>query len=341
MIIDLPRFLSAERPSWTELEKTLERMEEQPDRRLTLEEATRLHFLYQKVSADLVRLTTFASEPDLQRYLESLVARAYGEIHGARARTPRWRPFRWFFVQFPLVFRRHWTAFVVSTLITLLGMAFGGFAVATDDEAKAALIPEGFSHLVGDPAERVKHEEEEAKYKSDLPHSSFAGQLMTHNTRVCIRVMAFGLTWGIGTIIQLFQNGVLLGTIVVDYIRAGQTVFMLGWLMPHGVVEIPSILIAGQAGFVLAHALIGRGSRLSLSGRMRAVAGDLSTLIGGVAVMLIWAGIIESFVSQYHQPVIPYSVKIAFGSVELALLIWFFSSGRGAPAADTPSPTPA
>ncbi|HEV7401718.1 MAG TPA: stage II sporulation protein M [Chthoniobacteraceae bacterium] len=341
MIIDLPRFLAAERPSWTELEKKLQLMEDQPDRKVSLEEATRLHFLYQKVSADLVRLTTFASEPDLQRYLESLVARAYGEIHGARARTPRWKPLRWFFVQFPLIFRRHWTAFVVSVLITLLGMAFGGFAVATDDEAKEALIPAAFSPLQGRPSDRVKREEEEAKYKSDVPHSSFAGELMTHNTRVCIRVMALGLTWGIGTILQLFQNGVLLGTIVVDYIRDGQTVFMLGWLMPHGVIEIPSILVAGQAGLVLAHALIGRGSRLSLSDRMRAVAGDLATLIGGVAVMLIWAGIIESFVSQYHQPVIPYSVKIAFGSVELALLIWFLSSGRGTSAPATPAPATA
>jgi uncharacterized membrane protein SpoIIM required for sporulation len=319
----------------------LKRIEEQSDRGLTLEEATRLHFLYQKVSADLVRLTTFASEPDLQRYLESLVARAYGEIHGARARTPRWRPVRWFLVQFPLTFRRHWTAFVVSTLVTLLGAAFGGFAVATDDEAKAALIPAQFAPLLGDPAERVRQEEEDAKHVSGAMHSRFAGELMTNNTQVSIRVMAFGLTWGVGTIIELFRNGVILGTIVVDYVRAGQTVFMLGWLMPHGVIEIPSILIAGQAGLVLAYALIGRGSRLSLSGRMRAVAGDLATLIGGVAVMLVWAGIIESFISQYHQPVIPYSVKIAFGSIELALLIWFLSSGRAAPASAAPLPATA
>jgi hypothetical protein len=57
-----------------------------------------------------------------------------------------------------------------------------------------------------------------------------------------------------------------------------------------------------------------------------------------VAVMLVWAGIIESFVSQYHQPVIPYSIKIAFGSVELALLVWFLSSGRTAPGPATSLP---
>jgi uncharacterized membrane protein SpoIIM required for sporulation len=163
---------------------------------------------------------------------------------------------------------------------------------------------------------------------------------MTNNIRVSINAMAFGMTWGIGTIILLFHNGVILGLVAVDYVRAGQLPFLLGWLMPHGVIEIPCVLIAGQAGLVIAHALIGRGSRLSLSARLRAAAPDLATLIGGVAVMLVWAGIIESFVSQHHEPVLPYAIKIAFGSVEFALLLWLLSSGRQAPASRASDPAP-
>ena len=50
---------------------------------------------------------------------------------------------------------------------------------------------------------------------------------------------------------------------------------------------------------------------------------------GGAAVMLVWAGIVEAFFSQYHAPVLPYSVKITFGSIELVLLFAFlFRSGR-------------
>ena len=32
-----------------------------------------------------------------------------------------------------------------------------------------------------------------------------------------------------------------------DYILAGESVFLLGWLLPHGAIEIPAILLAGQA----------------------------------------------------------------------------------------------
>ena len=105
---------------------------------------------------------------------------------------------------------------------------------------------------------------------------------MTHNTKVSIFTLALGMTWGVGTIIMLFYNGVILGAVAVDYIRAGQTKFLLGWLMPHGVMEIPAILIAGQAGLMLALALIGRGSRAPLRTRLREISGDIVTLIFGV-----------------------------------------------------------
>ena len=56
---------------------------------------------------------------------------------------------------------------------------------------------------------------------------------------------------------------------------------------------------------------------------------DLVTLIFGVALMMGWAAIIESFFSQYHEPVIPYSFKIAFGVIELsALCAFLIFSGR-------------
>ena len=141
------------------------------------------------------------------------------------------------------------------------------------------------------------------------------------------------MTWGVGTIILLFTNGVMLGAVALDYMLAGETRFLLGWLLPHGVIEIPAILLAGQAGLVLASALIGWGEAISLNMRLRRISGDLVTLISGVAIMLVWAGLIEAFFSQYHEPVIPYEVKIGFGMVELALLsLFLWKSGTGSPA---------
>ena len=328
MIIDLPRFITAERPAWTELEKFLDRLHEEIDHRLTVEEAHRLHFLYQKASADLARLATFASEPELRRYLETLVGRAYGEIHETRERGVRWHPVRWFLREFPAAFRRQHAAFTLSLIVTLVGCVFGGFAVALDDEAKGAILPGQFAPHLGNPTERVKHEESAKKDRLAGHHSTFAGSLMVNNIGVSIKAMALGMTWGIGTFIILFYNGVILGLVAVDYIVDGQTIFLLGWLLPHGIIEIPAILIGGQAGFVLGRALIGHGDRRAMGARLRAVGRDATTLIGGVAVMLVWAGIVESFISQHHQPVMPYWLKISFGIGEGVLLVALLNNGR-------------
>jgi uncharacterized membrane protein SpoIIM required for sporulation len=327
MIIDLPRFIAVERPSWTELEQMLDLMETSPSLTLTLAQARHFHLLYQKVSADLARIATFASEPELRRYLESLTARAYAEIHETRERGRRFAFVRWFTEDVPIVFRRHFRAFLVSIAITIAGVTFGGLAVAIDPEAKEAVLPEIFADHLGDPAERVAREEQGKLSHLHGKHATFAGQLMVNNIKVSIFTLALGMTYGIGTIIALFYNGVMLGLIAVDYISAGQTVFLLGWLMPHGVIEIPAILVAGQAGLVLGAALIGWGDRASLRTRLRLVGADMMTLIGGVGVMLVWAGAIESFLSQYHQPVVPYWAKITFGAVEFLSLIWLLGWG--------------
>ena len=319
MIIDLPRFVSAERAYWDELHAVLVKLEAEPERRLPLSEIERLHYLYERCSSDLSRLDTFSTEPRLRAFLESLVSRAYSLIHETRGRSRiRWKRA---VLQFPRAFRRHLGAFRLAVAVTLLGCAFGWFALRIDPRNKSVLMP--FAGLQGPPSERVAQEESAKQDRYKGIKASFAAELMTHNTQVTIMALALGVTFGVGTLILLFYNGVILGAVATDYIVGGQGVFLAGWLLPHGSIEIPAILLGGQAGFVLAGALIGWGDRTPRVERLRAVAADLVAIVAGAGVLLIWAGTVEAFVSQYHQPVIPYGLKIAFGSCELAALSFF------------------
>ncbi len=338
MIIDLQKFMTNERPYWTELESTLDRVEREPDQLMALEEVRRFHYLYERAAAGLARISTFASEPETRRYLESLVARAYGEIHETRDRQHRFSPLLWFFQKLPQTFRRHLRAFWLSLGVTLAGMIFGGFAVVYDPAAKAAILPEMFAHHLNDPADRVAREERHPDHPTAGRMSSFSAQLMVNNISVSIKALALGMTWGIGTLVILLYNGIILGVVAVDYVMAGQTTFLLGWLLPHGVIELPAVIMGGQAGFMLAGALIGSGQRNTIRARLRAITPDLTTLIFGVTIMLVWAGLAEAFFSQYHEPILPYWVKITFGCTELVLLLLFLglcgrptAAGRLAP----------
>ena len=329
MIIDFQRFLASERPGWNELERMLVRLEAEPNARMTLEELQRFHELYERAAASLAKLTTFSFEPETRQYLESLIARAYGEIHETREKRRRIFPLRWFLQTLPQAFRRNIRAFYLSLAITLAGCAFGGFATAFDPDSRQVTMPFGHDQLR--PSERVKQEETAAVDRLTGRKSTFSAFLMTHNIQVSIFTLALGMTWGVGTILMLFYNGIALGAISFDYVADGQTKFLMGWLMPHGVIEIPAILIAGQAGLLLALALglIGASKRAPVRTRLREVSRDVVTLSFGFGLLLVWAGLVEAFLSQYHQPVVPYDAKIAFGAIELVLLcLYLAKSGR-------------
>ncbi|MBL9189337.1 MAG: stage II sporulation protein M [Opitutaceae bacterium] len=327
MIVNLEKFIAEERPKWERLDAMLRTMAADPWGPLPLDQARELERLYQRAAADLARLATYAAEPETRRYLENLVARGHAEIHGARAEGGRVRPVAWFTRTLPQTFRRQFRAFAFALALTLGGAIFGGAALAFDPEAKQVLMP--FDHLRGSPKERVAQEREERGERLSGGKAQFSGMLMTHNTRVTLTAVALGMSWGLGTLVLLFYNGAMIGAVAADYVLAGETPFLLGWLLPHGAIEIPAILVGGQAGFVLAGAILGRGRRERLAARLRGVMPDVVTLSLGAALMLVWAGVVEAFFSQYHEPVLPYAVKIAFGCLELAALGWFLArAGR-------------
>jgi uncharacterized membrane protein SpoIIM required for sporulation len=329
MILDLRRFIERERPVWDELDSLLRRMENDPAAKLTFAEAERAHYLYERTSSALVRITTFAAEPTLVAFLQALVARAYSEFNDNRARARQLRLKTWLFTTFPQTFRRYRRYFWFALLLTSAGALFGGAALTFDPQAKSILLG-AFPHLLGNPADRVHQEEHSTANQLEGEHTTFSAYLMTHNARVALASLALGMTWAIGTVILVFYNGVILGAVIADYVRAGQSVFLAGWLLPHGVIEIPAILIASQAGLLLGQAFIGWGSDQTIGQRLRQISNPMVTLVCGACLLLIWAGLVESFLSQYHQPAVPYFAKISFGILELVLLIFYLGfSGRG------------
>ena len=329
MILDLDKFITKEKPFWDELSQLLLLNSENPGRRPSLDEARRFHYLYQRTGADLVKLKTFAGEAETVRFLENLIARAYSQLHETGGEAIPFHPLQWLTQTFPRTFRRHWLAFVLSIGTFCIGGAFGATALSLNYELKADFIPAQFSHLNEKPSKRVAREEKQ-DFDAFQGRHTFSSQLMTHNTKVTIMTMVTGFFWGVFTLILLFYNGTLIGVVMFDYISDGQSVFLTAWLLPHGSFELPAIFIGGQAGLIIARTMFGWGTNLRLRQRFSRIRDDLLTLITGAAVMLIWAGIVESFLSQYHSAQF-YPWKIGFGAIQLIGLILFLTlAGRRA-----------
>lgn len=327
MILDLDRFIAKERPFWDELAEILRHQAENPSRRSSLEEARRFYYLYQRTSADLVKLKTFAGEVETTRFLERLIAGAYSHLHESGGESVPFRPWWWLTKTFPCTFRRHWLAFVLSIGTFWIGAGFGAAALALNYDLKADFIPPQFGHLYEKPSKRVEREEKK-DFDAFQGRHQFSAQLMTHNTKVTIMTMVTGFFYGIFTFILLFYNGTIIGVVMFDYITDGQSVFLTAWLLPHGSFELPAIFMGGQAGLVIARTMFGWGTNLRLRQRFARIRGDLLTLVAGAGLLLVWAGIVESFLSQYHDPMF-YPWKIGFGAIQLiALALYLTLCGR-------------
>ena len=202
-----------------------------------------------------------------------------------------------FLLAFPEAFRRQSRYFFLALLITLLGCALGGFAVRYDPASVDVLLPADY---LSNPGLRV-HQEEQGQHRnldSAQTEAAISAELITHNIEVSLLAAGLGVTFGIGTALLLFENGLLLGAVAVRYTQQGFGVFVTAWLLPHGAFEIPSILIAGQAGFYLARLLLRRREDRNMRESIR----QWLLLIAGLAMMLVWAGLMEAFSAQRITP---------------------------------------
>ena len=324
MILDLDEFIRRERASWNELEEMLAKDERKgigENAEWSFDEVRRFDYLYRRASSDLVKMNTFAAHAELQHWLENLVARAYARLHQERGAALRFSIWRWFRFGFPITVRRRWRAMLIASACFLAGAILGVVIERVSPEMKADLLGK-FSTLAGDPSERVVVEEkQEFDYFSG--RQSFSSQLMVNNIRVAFIAMAVGIAWGIPTVLILFHNGVVVGIVAGAYLRAGEAKFLIAWLLPHGSFELPAIFMGAAAGLVLARAMFGWRSDLGLRGRLRRSLADILTLAVGAALLLIWAALVEAFLSPYHAPDM-YAWKIMFGGMQLLGLILYF-----------------
>ena len=152
------------------------------------------------------------------------------------------------------------------------------------------------------------------------------GVITVNNIRVAILAFATGLTLGIGTTAVLFFNGVFMGSFCSIFGRAGKSLELFSLLVPHGLIEVLSILITGAAGFLLARALLFPGDR-TRSLALRENGKEALKLFLGTLPIILAAMLIESTLSKFH--VIGMWPKYFVGVLALTgVLAWLMLSGR-------------
>jgi uncharacterized membrane protein SpoIIM required for sporulation len=332
--MDARHFVEDRRRLWSQLERLLDRAQARGFGALAHQEARELATLYRQASSDLIEARSLVGSYEIEQYLNDLVARAYGQLYvrGRSSILVSVASFLW--RGFPAAVRRHARYLAASAGIFFLGVLFAAVSMGLDPDAADYFVPEVFdqgSHF-RDPNLRVQHEEQADSTSSLDEQAAFSSMLFYNNVGVGFLAFGLGVGFGVMTCVLLFYNGVIMGAFATQYVSAGQSLFFFAWILPHGVPEIFAILLAGAAGLMLGRAVLAPG-RLSRRESLRVRGREAVQLVLGTIPLLIVAGVIEATISQMHEPVLPYALKLAFaGTLALLLASYVLFAGTARPA---------
>jgi uncharacterized membrane protein SpoIIM required for sporulation len=317
--VDIDRYIATNGPVWARLAELTGRAQRGVGR-LSASELDELVRLYQRVAGHLSYAQTYYRDPALTARLTGLVARAGSVVYGTRPRTLR--AFAHFFtVTFPAaVWHTRWFV-AVATLATLLPALGFGLWLAGSTAAVEAAAP---------PAVREAYVNRDFEaYYSSAPAAQFASQVFSNNVVVAFQAFALGVLFCVGTMYVLILNGAGLGVALGLFAAVGQQPKFWGLILPHGLLELTSVFVAGAAGLRLGWTLIEPGDRPRLDALAEEGRRAVVVVLGLVAAFLV-AGTIEGFVTGRPWPT---WLRVGIGVVaEAGFLAYVFVLGRRAAA---------
>ncbi len=315
-------WLEKRQPHWRRLETLVEQSGRRGLGQLSHRELQELGLLYRQIAADLSTVRQDSAGRQLAAYLNQLLGRAHNLVYMGR-KTNVGAIVQFFRFTYPRIFRENCAYPLLAFLIFAIA-AVAGMALCFSDP--------GFSRYFLGGAMMDTIEQRRMWTHSIVAIKPLASSfILTNNISVACAAFAGGIVAGIGTVLMLFFNGLLLGVIATTCWRAGMSSQLWSFIAPHGVLELPAIFIAGGAGLLLAQGLLFPGV-LPRRDSIVEAGGRAVRLLLAVIPMLVIAGFIEGYLSPSQ---LPSQLKFACGAVlGTALVLYLFSSSPADTDAD-------
>lgn len=280
---------------------------------------------------DLAYAKTFYPKSKVTRWINGIAGTIYQSIYQNRKQNFSRIILFWKY-ELPLLFKRYHKVFLFSFLLFVSFVAIGVISSTNDPD----YARQYFNHQVqpgyyDETIASIQKGDPFGVYKDDNPFSMFV-RIAFNNISVAFRTVIFGVLFGIGTLLFMWKNGVMLGCFQYIFFSQG-----LGWqsvlvIWIHGTIEISSIVIASCAGFILGTGWIFPGTFSRKQSFLRAAKDAIKICISLVPFFII-AAFFESYVTHLMSNTfqknsvdiglpVPFSVMILAGS--FFLVLWYF-----------------
>jgi len=290
-------------------------------------ELLRFPSLYRRVCNHYALARSRHYSPALVGQLHDLVLRGHRQLY-RRQGAWLWRLLAFVGSGFPRAVRTNGRFFWLSAALFMLpGVLAGGFCYS-QPELIYSILDEGQvadMEYMYDPANRKPGRTAERDSETDFVMFGF---YISNNIGIGFRTFAGGILFGVGTVLLLLFNGVVIGGVAGHLTRVGYHETFWSFVSGHGALELTAIVICGAAGLVLARAVVAPGA-LSRTLALRKAAPEALKLVMGAALMLLLAAFVEAFWSSGSAaPAVKYAVAALLWS---GVFLYLWRAGRYKP----------
>ncbi|MBN1851864.1 MAG: stage II sporulation protein M [Pirellulales bacterium] len=318
----MTNFLSRNKPDWQELELLIKRAN-RSTRKLSPEELARLDVLYRRTTIHLAQLSTRTTDRQLVKYVNDLTAAAHSLIY-LPPKESTFRGILHFFMEgFARVVARTWQYHAISGALVLAGGLLAFHVSRMDPLTAYNLLPAHDERMPGATPEQLENVLRGGRDQSSGTKFLFASFLFTNNLKVGLLAMAVGVLAAIPTVLLLVYNGMMLGAFAAIHHDASLAIPFWAWILPHGITEVAAIVLCGGVGLLLGSAVVQPGLERR-SERLRAAGLEVVRICGGIAIMLLIAAAIESYLRQSH---LSDPARLIFAAITAVLWFGYFLHG--------------
>ncbi|MFZ3587770.1 stage II sporulation protein M [Bacillus sp. DJP31] len=312
--MNVKHFVNLHREDWKQLEQLVTTVHK---KRNNIEgiEIDQFHRLYQKAAQHLSYSQTYFPQDEVTPYLNGLVSKSHNLLY--KDQISSLKQIRHFFsTKFIGLLLEQWKFVIAAMFLFTIGALGSFFSVINDPQHIYSLIPAEIAQSV-DP--------EQLGDKNDTwDTSQMSAEIMTNNIQVAILAFAGGITFGLLTVYLLIFNGILVGALAALFWHYDRTYEFWAYIVPHGMIELTAIFIAGGAGLLMGYKLFVPGP-FSRGYQLKKQATHSVQLFLGTIPLFVIAGLIEGFITPADLPL---ESKYAFAFVTVLGLILYIAIGK-------------
>lgn len=272
--------------------------------------------LYIEVTDHLSYAKTFYPGSNTEFYLNSLASIAHQKIYKTKKESKN-RIITFWKSEFPLMFKQHHRELLIAFLVFAFFSFVGAYSAANEGDFVRSILGDAYVNMTlaniekGDPM---------AVYKQMGEFNMFLG-ITIHNVQVALYAFLCGIFFGIGTLMIILQNGIMIGSFQYFFYEKGLLWESVRTIWIHGTIEISVIVIAGCAGLVLANGILFPGTYTRLESFKRGLKNGLKIMVSTIPFFVI-AGFLEGFVTRHTE--MPDWLAILIILSSLVLILFYY-----------------